>query len=303
MNPLLLPPCIQLSSLSSLILFAISPFNPAFASSAIHQDLMHARSIDIQTLALNDAFQDQLHHYFASEKLDGIRAIWTGTSLVTRQGNPIIAPPWFVDVLPNNTWLEGELWVGRQQFQLVSSIVRDQKPNEKEWQKVKFMVFDSPSMDTPFEARLNALEMHIQSINQPHIQLLPQYEITNASELEHLQETIEDQKGEGIMLHRKDNLYQPGRNHQLIKIKTYQDSEAVVVGYEPGKGKYHGLMGAVWVMTPENKKFKIGTGFSDLDRQSPPALGSIIHYRFNGYTDSGIPRFARYLRVRRSPDS
>ncbi|MCQ1059237.1 DNA ligase [Photobacterium sp. DNB23_23_1] len=303
MNPPLFPPRIQLSSLSSMILFAISPFNPVFASTAISQELMHASSMNIETLAFNNDIKDQLQHYFASEKLDGIRAIWTGTSLVTRQGNPIIAPLWFIDALPNNIWLEGELWVGHQQFQLVSSIVRDQQPNEKEWQKVKFMVFDSPSMTTPFEARLKTLEMHIQSINQPHIQLVPQYEITHVSELEHLQDTIEAKNGEGVMLHRKDNLYQPGRNNQLIKLKTYQDSEAVVVGYEPGKGKYHGQMGAVWVVTPENKKFKIGTGFSDHDRQSPPPLGSIIHYRFNGFTDSGIPRFARYLRVRNSPDS
>lgn len=303
MNPPLFPLYTQLSSLSSIILFAISPFNPAVASSSISQDLMHARSINIDTIAVNDEFKDQLHHYFASEKLDGIRAVWTGKSLVTRQGNPIMAPQWFVDALPYDVWLEGELWTGRQQFQLVSSIVRDQQPNEKEWRKVIFMVFDSPSMKAPFEARLKALEIQIQSINQSYIQLLPQHQINHVSELEHLQDTIENQNGEGVMLHRKDNLYQPGRNNHLIKIKPYQDSEAVVVGYEPGKGKYHGQMGAVWVVTPENKKFKIGTGFSDHDRHSPPPLGSIIHYRFNGFTDSGVPRFARYLRVRSSPDS
>ncbi|MGR5065431.1 DNA ligase [Photobacterium sp. DNB22_13_2] len=299
----LFPPHIQLTSLSSIILFAISPFNPAVASNPINQDLMHARSMNTETLSLSNEFKDQLHHYFASEKLDGIRAIWTGTSLVTRQGNPIIAPQWFADALPKNTWLEGELWVGRQQFQLVSSIVRDQQPNETEWQKVNFMVFDSPSMNTPFEDRLKALEIQIQSINQSYIQLIPQYKISHVVELEHLQDTIEEKNGEGIMLHRKDNLYQPGPNNNLIKMKKYLDSEAVVVGYEPGKGKYNGMMGAVWVITPENKKFKIGTGFSDHDRQSPPPLGSIIHYRFNGYTDSGIPRFARYLRLRTSPDS
>ena len=35
--------------------------------------------------------------YLVSEKLDGVRAFWDGTSLRTRAGNVIKAPAWFID--------------------------------------------------------------------------------------------------------------------------------------------------------------------------------------------------------------
>ena len=41
-----------------------------------------------------------ISEYLVSEKLDGIRARWTGTQLITRNGNPIYPPPWFIRNLP-----------------------------------------------------------------------------------------------------------------------------------------------------------------------------------------------------------
>ncbi|WP_261397085.1 DNA ligase [Photobacterium rosenbergii] len=298
-----LPANIKLSVLSALIAFATSPFNPAIASTPIKHSLMHASSIDIDKMRHDDEFIETLGEYFASEKLDGIRAIWTGRELITRQGNPINAPAWFVAPLPKDMWLEGELWIAHQQFQQLSSIVRQKQPCNKEWQKVRLMVFDAPSLKTPFALRLQAIDEIIESIGMQHIQIAPQYEVSHYTELESLLDNLESQGGEGIMLHHKDSHYHPGKSQALIKIKPYQDAEAVIVGYEPGKGKYSGQMGAIWVVTPDNKRFKIGSGFSDQDRQAPPALGTIVQYRFNGYTDNGIPRFARFLRERSSPEA
>ena len=41
-----------------------------------------------------------------------------------------------------------------------------------------------------------------------------------------------------------------------------------------------------------------GNGLSDAERDHPPAIGSWVTYRYNGMTTNGIPRFARYLRIR-----
>jgi DNA ligase-1 len=65
-------------------------------------------------------------------------------------------------------------------------------------------------------------------------------------------------------------------------------------------------MGALWVeIFLPNKEgamvkhtFKIGSGFSDVERQNPPAIGSEITFQYSGLTSKGKPRFARYLRVR-----
>ncbi|MGL6055431.1 MAG: DNA ligase, partial [Vibrio metschnikovii] len=92
--------------------------------------------------------------------------------------------------------------------------------------------------------------------------------------------------------------YQAGRSDDLLKLKKHQDAEAHVIGYRPGKGKYTGMVGALIVRTDDGIEFAIGSGLTDQLRQTPPKIGCLITYQYNGYTDSGIPRFARFMRNR-----
>lgn len=105
--------------------------------------------------------------------------------------------------------------------------------------------------------------------------------------------------GEGLMLHHREARYRAGRSEDLLKFKPYEDAEARVVGHTAGRGKYRGMLGALIVETPEGLRFRIGTGFSDSRRATPPPIGAWITYRYNGRTGNGVPRFARFLRVRR----
>ena len=49
---------------------------------------------------------------------------------------------------------------------------------------------------------------------------------------------------------------------------------------------------------PSGLTFSVGTGFSDAQRQNPPAVGSLITYRYQEMTDRGVPRFPSFVRVR-----
>ena len=62
--------------------------------------------------------------WWMSEKLDGVRAWWTGSALLSRLGNTINAPAWFTAGLPKVP-LDGELWCGRGQFTEAVSIVKN----------------------------------------------------------------------------------------------------------------------------------------------------------------------------------
>lgn len=62
--------------------------------------------------------------WWMSEKLDGVRAWWTGSTLLSRLGNTINAPAWFTAGLPKVP-LDGELWCGRGQFTEAVSIVKN----------------------------------------------------------------------------------------------------------------------------------------------------------------------------------
>jgi DNA ligase-1 len=104
--------------------------------------------------------------------------------------------------------------------------------------------------------------------------------------------------GEGLMLHLADAPYETGRSDVLLKVKTWQDAEAVVIGHQPGKGRFAGLLGALKVRTPEGKEFLLGTGFSEAQRRNPPALGATVTYRYCDLTGRGLPRIASFLRIR-----
>src|SRR5713226_10281764 len=90
--------------------------------------------------------------WWLSEKLDGVRAYWDGKQFLSRLGNLFHAPDWFVAGLPDMP-LDGELWLGRKQFQRAVSIVRRQDQSDH-WREIRFLIFDAPALDAPFEERM-----------------------------------------------------------------------------------------------------------------------------------------------------
>ena len=62
--------------------------------------------------------------WLMSEKLDGVRCFWNGTTMYTRTGNLFHPPDWFIKELPANMALDGELWTKRDDFQNTVSIVK-----------------------------------------------------------------------------------------------------------------------------------------------------------------------------------
>ncbi|MDH5425216.1 MAG: DNA ligase [Gammaproteobacteria bacterium] len=248
-------------------------------------------------LAENYNHNINLKEYWVSEKLDGVRALWNGQQLISRQGNIIYAPKWFIKVLPDIS-LDGELWSGRARFDELSGIVRRQKPADEDWGDIYYMVFDLPGSPLVFSQRLKQLKKIVSEIDVKQIQLIKQYRVASHTALHEKLEAMVAQGAEGLMLHAGSSLYKSGRHGDLMKLKKFDDAEAVVLKYFPGKGKYKGLMGSVLVENHDKKRFKIGTGFTVAERKNPPPIGSIITYKYSGLTKNGIPRFASYLRIR-----
>lgn len=244
--------------------------------------------------------------YLVSEKYDGARVWWDGRRLISRGGKQYMAPAWFTAPLPDQV-LDGELWAGRGQFQKLMRTIRDQQPDEEAWRSVRFMVFDAPGISAGFEQRQVALaellsrqllSTQLLSTRADWIEHVAQHRLTDSEQLKQLLSKVIAQGGEGLILQRADAPYFPGRHSGFLKLKPYQDAEAVVVGYSPGKGKYTGMTGALIVEDAEGREFKLGSGLSDKERASPPAIGTEVTYRYQGRTASGKPRFARYIRVR-----
>lgn len=243
-----------------------------------------------------------LADYWVSEKYDGVRGYWDGEKLLTRGGERIAAPAWFTADWPKVA-MDGELWAGRGQFAKAVSTVRQQTPDDAAWRAMRFMVFDLPAQGGPFTERIPALNGVVIRIDQPWVQAVAQFKVANHRALQSLLATTVKHGGEGLMLHRGASLYKGQRTDDLLKVKTHEDTEARVVAHIPGKGKYVGVLGALLVEMPgvdgkPGRRFKLGSGFNDEQRQNPPVLGSTVTYRFRGLNDSGVPRFATFMRVR-----
>jgi DNA ligase-1 len=101
------------------------------------------------------------------------------------------------------------------------------------------------------------------------------------------------------MLRQPRSKYAAGRSATLLKVKTFHDAEGRVVGHQAGEGRHKGRMGALWVELADGKRFKVGTGFSDAERNNPPPVGSVITYRYQELTEAGVPRFPSFIRLRK----
>ena len=251
------------------------------------------------SLLLANIYRDDidLGQYWVSEKLDGVRAYWDGETLTSRNGNRFNAPPWFIEDFPRVA-LDGELWMGRGTFERLSGAVRRQHPDDAQWRDITFMVFDLPSSPATFDRRLKRLREMFDANKSPHVALVEQFRVADHDTLMDTLNKVVAGGGEGLMLHRGSSRYTAGRTDDLLKLKTYEDAEAVVVGHLPGKGKFAGMLGALLVEMPEGRRFRLGTGFSNEERLEPPPLGAIVTYKYYGKTRNGLPRFATFLRTR-----
>lgn len=296
--------------------------------------------------------------WYVSEKLDGMRAYWDGgftrnkyvknvtfsnkqrkerlvkepiaTGLWSRYGNPIFAPDWFLDMLPEDYPLDGELYMGRGNFQEVMSTVKQFEPDER-WYDIKYVIFDSPSDYMMFApGKINnpnfSLEMpriNLNRDNQPtafykslkrmrveiietdNLRLheqerLPCYTKVAEELINKMLEEVTDARGEGLMLRKPEAPWEPRRVDHILKVKKLLDSEGVVIGYTEGKGKLEGLMGAL-VVKYNGLSFEL-SGFTNTERvmsgitneQFP--IGSRVTFRYTELSNDGIPLKARYWR-------
>lgn len=245
-------------------------------------------------LLLAEEYRDQdIRGYVMSEKLDGVRAYWDGQTLFSRSGYPFTPPDDFLQDFPPFA-LDGELYSARGQFENISASVRSA---HGDWQGIDLHVFDVPNENGDLHRRLAVAEQWLRDHPQARIRIIAQIPVQNRDHALQFLREIEAQGGEGVMLRDPDAPYQSGRSSRLLKLKSAHDAECTVIAHHVGKGRHEGRLGAVSCEN-EHGIFRIGSGFTDAQRENPPAIGRVITYRYRGFTDKGLPRFATFLRVR-----
>src|SRR4051812_5847025 len=93
---------------------------------------------------------DFLLSRWLSEKMDGVRAYWNGEKLISRHGTDIPCPDWFIEGFSSNIHLDGELWLGRGQYEDTTRLLHGDADTAM-WKLVRYVVFDLPRSNQLFE--------------------------------------------------------------------------------------------------------------------------------------------------------
>lgn len=251
--------------------------------------------VNLNAIMLLEEYKDEnLTNWYMSEKLDGIRAVWDGKDLISRNGYKFMVPKWFTADFPNEQ-LDGELFTKRDDFANISSITSKLTPHDG-WRDIKFYIFDMPKMDANFSLKIKYMEKI--SKDSKFIEVIPQKIAKSNEEVFKFLDDVVLKGGEGVVVRSPDLIYENKRSNKILKLKKFKDKECEVVKINEGNGKYKGFMGSVDCKMDDGTIFRIGSGFSDEDRINPPKIGDQITYKYQDLTKSGKPRFPVFLRIR-----
>lgn len=248
-------------------------------------------------LPRTDDGQIAISGWLMSEKLDGVRGYWDGQQLWSKNGTLFHPPQAFVADLPPFA-LEGELWGGRGGFATTAAVVLQRLDDPAGWLRLRFAVFDVPQAPGPFRQRIALASDWFAGHPSAHAFVIPQQSVRNRVELRRELARIEHLGGEGLIVRDPEAGYLAGRRPEILKVKSFQDGEAVVIEHFPGRGRNAGLLGALRVELPDGTRFRVGTGFSNEQRRNPPPLGTTITFKHHGHYRSGVPKFPVFLRIR-----
>ena len=268
--------------------------------------------------------------WWVSEKLDGIRAIWDGEKFLSRNsqtglGSKVFSyvPQFVIDSMPGGVALDGEIWLGRNKFNEMSSISNwipgkkfKQTEIDDKWRQIKYKIFDIPNSTEPYEERMKILDKIIlNSINCCRINglkcILEKVEITKVESPEHLQEiyrSLTSGGAEGVMLRAPNSPYELKRSKYLLKFKIKDDAEGIVLERLPGTGRLTGMLGSLKTELIKDSVrtgiiTNVGTGFNDEERTNDSSspnfipVGSLISFSYMELTEDSV-RHPSYRGIR-----
>ncbi len=156
--------------------------------------------------------------WLMQEKMDGVRAIWTGAELLTRHGTLIDAPDWWIDRMPPDVELDGELWGGRGAYTKVLSAYRRHRPNDSEWRELRYTAFDLLGGMEAYPMRLKAVQMAYNDCVTATVCCGREHAVG-------MMTSIVGVGGEGVILRHPAAPYEHKRSVNLLKLKPREGAD------------------------------------------------------------------------------
>ena len=215
---------------------------------------------------------------FIQPKLDGVRCIFTKDGAYSRTGKQFKNVAHLEYDLTDffrkhpNSVLDGELYnhALKDDFEKIISLVRKQKPTDQDARDaenlVQYHVYDTIAEGVNYEDRFNWLTRYLPIAAT--MTLIKNTVVDSYDEAKMLH-NVHLAKGYEVSMLRLNKPYEQKRSYNLQKFKDFSDTEATIVGYEAGKGKFTGLIGKFFMQDDDGNEFgcPIGKGYNYADRK------------------------------------
>lgn len=256
-----------------------------------------------------DDLKKAIYPAFIQPKLDGVRclAFWDGdrVKLISRAGKEWTVPKHINEqvakVLPKDGMFDGELYLHGKSCQTITSYVK--KWRDVETPTVEYHIYDMPIVSGEDSKPFGLRTVILQSLlNQPDLDI-PNLILVNTEKVDSL-DAVRDYEGkvveegyEGAIVRNIDGLYLFGyRSNDLLKVKTFQDSEFEVTGCRDGIGKFEGCAVFICKNDKNDLTFECTLAVSMEERarlfqEQQKYIGKKLTVKFFDRTDDGLPRF------------
>lgn len=219
---------------------------------------------------------------FMQPKLDGVRCVISKDGAYSRTGKEWLnihhitanLEPFF-EKYPDVV-LDGELYNHglKDDFEKIISLVRKTKPKESDRVEsagyVQFHCYDYIPGPALRRAKFSSRTVWLKNELPVSycVKFVDTYEVHGYNGTKAMHNEFLKQGYEGSIL-RLDKPYECKRSYNLQKFKDFHDTEATIVGYVPGKGKFTGLIGKFLMQDDDGVEFgcPIGKGYNFDDRR------------------------------------
>lgn len=250
-----------------------------------------------------------------SFKFDGIRCLTEHGKLQSRSGKPI--PNKFINEILGTYDLhgmDGELTV-KGDFNTVQSAVMSVEGRPD----FTYRVFDKHNVHAAFHSRVCMYKDEISSHSYaPRVKAVDQVFCYKHSDILEYYERALDEGHEGIIIKDPYGFYKHGRSTfnegLMLKLKPREDCEGVIIecrelehncdtDCKKKANLYGGGVLGSFVLDYEGKEVKVGSGFSDKDRDlywnmRDNLLGKKVCFSHFGLSAKGIPRQPIFKAIR-----
>jgi len=198
--------------------------------------------------------------------------------------------------LPSNITLDGELMLDQYSYTFQESISATKKYRglQLEYNVYDLVVIDDPDMG--FEDRFKLLSDIVEEVGNSSIKLVSYDICNNEEEVKVKHDEYVGQGYEGLIARNLDGAYALGnRSADLLKLKSFFDSEYTVIGVEEGSGKDVGTAificemedGQTFSARPKGTHEQRTEYFENFENYR----GKQLTVRYPDKTDDGKPQF------------